>query len=89
MLMLMIFAVGQKGEPMRARLNKQQAKMLLEGKCLTFGHSRIAIPKGDSDIRMILEDFANSGEVMSKYDVFVNVGKRCFEIEERRTDGCR
>ena len=69
---------------MRARLNKQQAKMLLDGKCLTFGHSRIAIPEGDSDIRTILEDFANGGEVMSKYDVFVNTGKRCFEMEEKQ-----
>ena len=71
---------------MRGRLNKQQAKMLLDGKCLTFGRLRIAIPEGDSNIRTILEDFANGGEVMSKYDVFVNVKKGCFEMEERRTD---
>lgn len=71
---------------MRGRLNKHQAKMLLDGKCLTFGHLRITIPEGDSDIRTILEDFANGGEAMSKYDVFVNVEKRCFEMEERRTD---
>lgn len=69
---------------MRARLNKRQAKMLLDGKCLTFGHSMIAILEGDSDIRMILEDFANGGEVMSKYDVFVNVGDGCFEMEKKQ-----
>ena len=71
------------GEPMRARLNKQQAKMLLDGKCLTFGRLRFAIPEGDSDIRTILENFANGGEVMSKYDVFINVRDRIVEVEEK------
>ena len=72
------------GDKMIARLNKKQAKMLLDGKRLTYGHSEYGISEGDSDIRTILEDFANDGAVMSIFDVFVNVEKGCLEFKQKQ-----
>lgn len=69
---------------MRARLNKKQAQMLLDGKYLTFGRTQFAIPEGESDIMTILEDFTNNGEVMSGYDIFIDVETRTFDLKEKK-----
>lgn len=67
---------------MKARLTKQQVQMLLDGKDLTFGRNKLAIPKeGDvpDELRKWL-DFVNRGEI----DVIVDTKEMTVDFERKK-----
>lgn len=66
---------------MRVRLNKQQAKMLLDHKELSYGRTKYRIPQGTCEVRTLLEDYVNYPDASSKFDLFINVETGVIEMK--------
>ena len=71
---------------MRARLNKLQMRMLLDGKALAYGRKRFALPDGESgaEIRKTLQAIISDDYLLKNCDVFVNMEARTIIIERDR-----
>ena len=58
---------------MKARLNKNQIKMLLDGKALTSGRFRFSLPEDEgNEVRTLLQRFIDEPRLFDYFSVFVD-----------------
>jgi hypothetical protein len=68
---------------MKARLSKQQVKMLLDGKSLTFGRTKLVIPK-EGEVSDELRKWHEYGVYHKRFDVIVDTAEMSISFEEKR-----
>lgn len=69
---------------MRGRLNKTQIQMLLDGKSLIHGRTRLRLPEGRSEVRTALENIVNNEILLNKYSVFIDLEDASIQIEDKK-----
>lgn len=71
---------------MRARLNKLQMQMLLDGKVLTYGRKGFVLPDGESgaEIRKTLQTIISDAYLLENCDVFADMEARTIIIARDR-----
>lgn len=67
---------------MRAKLNKLQMQMLLDGKVLTYGRKGFVLPDGESgaEIRKTLRAIISDAYLLENCDVFADMEARTIII---------
>ena len=80
----LMVGVHSQEERMRARLNKTQIQMLLDGKSLKSGKKNFALPEGESDVRTLLEEFVNDEDLRSRHSLLIDLDERVIVMEENR-----
>ena len=67
---------------MRARLTKVQMQMLLDGKPVTNGRVKFALPEGDSETRKVLRSMVENEDLRKQYAVFLDMSELAIVVEE-------
>ena len=67
---------------MRARLTKVQMQMLLDGKAVTNGRQKFALPEGNSETRKILRSMVENEDLRKQYAIFLDMSELAIVVEE-------
>ena len=67
---------------MRARLTKVQMQMLLDGKEVTNGRQRFALPEGESETRKVLRSMVENEDLRKQYAIFLDMSEPAIVVEE-------
>lgn len=67
---------------MRARLTKVQMQMLLDGKEVTNGRQRFALPEGESETRKVLRSMVENEDLRKQYAIFLDMSELAIVVEE-------
>ena len=67
---------------MRARLTKVQMQMLLDGKPVTNGRVKFALPEGNSETRKVLRSMVENEDLRKQYAIFLDMSELAIVVEE-------
>ena len=67
---------------MRARLTKVQMQMLLDGKPVTNGRVKFALPEGESETRKVLQSMVSNEALRKQYAIFLDMSDLTIVVEE-------
>ena len=67
---------------MRARLTKVQMQMLLDGKPVTNGRLKFALPEGESEARKVLRSMVENEDLRKQYAIFLDMSELAIVVEE-------
>ena len=67
---------------MRARLTKVQMQMLLDGKPVTNGRLKFALPEGESETRKVLRSMVENEDLRKQYAIFLDMSELAIVVEE-------